>query len=81
MTTSRTVRLSSKGQLVIPKDMRQAVGLREGDEVLIVLDGGRMVLTTPREYARSTRGSMKGTWGRTRKEIDEYIAGERRSWR
>lgn len=81
MTLTRSVRLSRKGQLVIPKEMREAAGMKDGDEILIVLDGGRMWLTTPREYARATRGSMKGTWGRSRKEIDDYLERERRSWR
>ena len=26
------------------------------------------------------RGSMKGTWGNTVKEIDAYIKSERKSW-
>lgn len=81
MTTTKSVRLSRKGQLVIPKEMREALGMKEGDEVLIVLEDGRMLVTTPREYARATRGSLKGTWGRSRKEIDDYLERERRSWR
>ena len=81
MTTVKSVRLSSKGQLVIPKEMRDALGVKEGDDVLIVLDAGRMLITTPREFARTTRGSLKGTWGRNRREIDQYLERERRSWR
>jgi antitoxin component of MazEF toxin-antitoxin module len=61
--------------------MRDALGMKEGDDVLLVLDGGRMLVTTPREYARATRGALKGTWGRSRKEIDDYLERERRSWR
>lgn len=81
MTMAKSVRLSRKGQLVLPKEMREALGVKEGDEVLIVLDAWRMVITTPRAFARATRGSLKGTWGRNRREIDEYLEGERRSWR
>jgi AbrB family looped-hinge helix DNA binding protein len=81
MTRTKSVRLSGKGQLVIPKEMREALGVKEGDEILLVLEDGRMLLTTPRDFARATRGSMKGTWGRNRREIDEYLERERRSWR
>ena len=81
MTTVKSVRLSSKGQLVIPKEMRDALGVKEGDDVLIMLDAGHMLITTPREFARTTRGSLKGTWGRNRREIDRYLERERRSWR
>jgi AbrB family looped-hinge helix DNA binding protein len=81
MTLTKSVRLSKKGQLVIPKELRDAVGMREGDEILVVLDGGRLVLTSPREYARATRGLMKGAWGKTRREVEAYLERERESWR
>jgi len=37
-------RLSSKGQLVIPKFMREALGLRTGDQVHVILERGKIVL-------------------------------------
>ena len=64
-----------------PEEMREALGVGEGDELLVVLDDGRIVLTTPKEHARATRGSLKGTWGRSRREIDRQLERERRSWR
>jgi len=38
-------RLDSKGRLVIPKWAREAVGLREGDEVVIRVRGRELVIT------------------------------------
>ena len=38
------VRLSSKGQLVIPKIVREALGLEAGAELRLGLDNGRIVL-------------------------------------
>ena len=32
------------------------------------------------ELIQKTRGSMKGTWGRTVEGIDAYIKSERESW-
>ena len=38
-------RLSSKGQITIPKSVREALGLTEGDQVLFrVLNGGRAIV-------------------------------------
>jgi antitoxin PrlF len=37
-------RLTSKGQVTIPKAVRDALGLREGDEVVFRVDGMRAVL-------------------------------------
>jgi antitoxin ChpS len=81
MTIAKSVRLSRKGQLVIPKGMRDALGVKEGDELVVVLEGQRMVLARPQTYARSTRGSLKGAWGKRRRDIERYLARERQSWR
>ncbi len=80
MTTTRSVRLSKKGQFVIPKEIREALGVKEGDEILVTLEGGRVVLTRPQEYARATRGLLKGTWGKSRPAVERYLERERRSW-
>ena len=37
-------RLTSKGQVTIPKAVRDALGLREGDEVVFRVEGARAVL-------------------------------------
>ncbi|MEJ5309137.1 MAG: AbrB/MazE/SpoVT family DNA-binding domain-containing protein [Anaerolineae bacterium] len=37
-------RLSSKGQLVIPKFMRDALGLQAGDQVHLMLERGKIIL-------------------------------------
>lgn len=38
------IRLSSKGQLVVPKYMREAVGMQSGSIVLASLEGNKIVL-------------------------------------
>jgi hypothetical protein len=40
----------------------------------------KLPLTTPERYAKLTRGMLKGTWGRTREEIEQYLKGERETW-
>lgn len=37
-------KLSSKGQLVIPKFMREALGLQSGDRVYLMLERGKIIL-------------------------------------
>jgi antitoxin PrlF len=37
-------KLSSKGQLTVPKSVRDALGLQEGDEVIFHVEGNRAVL-------------------------------------
>lgn len=81
MTMVKSVRLSKKGQFVIPKDMRVALGVKEGDELLVMLENGRMILSRPHHYAKATRGLMRGAWGRTRRDLERYLDSERTSWR
>ncbi len=39
-----TAQLSSKGQLTVPKAVRDALGLVEGDQVVFRVEGGRALL-------------------------------------
>jgi len=40
-----TSKLTSKAQTTIPQAVRNALGLREGDQLAYVIEGGRVVLT------------------------------------
>jgi AbrB family looped-hinge helix DNA binding protein len=39
MTIAKSVRLGKKGQFVIPKERREGLQVKEGDTLLIRLDG------------------------------------------
>ncbi len=80
MTKAERVRLSGKGQLVIPKEIREAIGVDKGDELMILLDGETVVLMPVESLARASRGLLRGTWGRTRRQIDRAVSEERQSW-
>lgn len=77
---TKKVRLSSKGQIVIPKSYREALGLTEGSEVVMVVRESTIVLVNARDVAELSRGGGKGIWGGNRKQIDRLIDGERQSW-
>lgn len=67
--------------MVLPKEVREALGLEEGDSVIIALEeGGQALLATPERYAALTRGMLQGTWGQTKQEIERYLQRERASW-
>jgi AbrB family looped-hinge helix DNA binding protein len=44
MIMENTARMSSKGQLTVPKSVRDALGLVEGDAVVFRVEGNRAVL-------------------------------------
>lgn len=54
--TGRT-RMSSRGQIVIPKALRDAAGLVEGDDVEVAFDGQRLILAP---LGRGERPSVTG---------------------
>lgn len=77
---AKQVRLSTKGQLVLPLEVRKRMRLRPGDRLIVVGEDDMATLMTPQRYAESLRGVAKGTYGRTRADIDAYVRGERRVW-
>lgn len=54
-----TVTLSPKFQVVIPKRVREQLGLRPGQKLDIVPFGSRIELV-PRQSARALRGLLRG---------------------
>ena len=43
-------KVSSKGQVTVPKAVRDALGLREGDEVVFRVEGSRAVLARTPDF-------------------------------
>lgn len=68
-------KLSSKNQIVIPKEARKAMGVKGGDELLVVVkENLTLIMPKPKRYARTLKGMAKGTYP------SGYIKRERQSW-
>ena len=46
----RMARIQERGQITLPKAMREEVGLAPGDEVTITVDGDRLVKAAGKKY-------------------------------
>jgi AbrB family looped-hinge helix DNA binding protein len=67
--------LSSKNQIVIPREAREALGVKAGDKLLVVVRGDRViVLQKPKALHKAIRGMGKGLYP------DGYLAKERKGW-
>ena len=67
--------LSSKNQIVIPREAREALGVRAGDRLLVVVREDRViVLQKPKSHQASIRGLGAGLYAR------DYLKKERKSW-
>ena len=74
------VKLNEKSQIVISKQMRQALGLKPGDQLAAVVESDRIILRPkPKNPAARLRGIGKGTWG-DRSKIDTYLDKLRDEW-
>ena len=74
-----TTKVSKKSQIVIPKQIRETANISEGDELIIDVEGDRVILRVkPKSYTKKLRGLHKHVW----KGIDpkKYVKGERESW-
>jgi AbrB family looped-hinge helix DNA binding protein len=69
------VKLSRKHQIIIPRDIRDALGVKAGDSLLIVARGDTVILLNkPKKYAQTLRGIARGLYP------PGYMAQERESW-
>jgi len=55
------VKTSSKGQIVIPAEIRKKLGIKPGQHVNLVLADGKAVITPlPEDPIKALRGALKG---------------------
>ena len=69
------VTLSSKNQIVIPREAREALGAKPGDKLIVVVCTNRtLVLRKPKSHRSAIRGLAKGVYP------PDYLKKEHRSW-
>ena len=72
------VKISSKNQILVPKEARDHLHVGPGDELLVVPKGNRLiVMRKPPDLLEALAGSAKGIYGGG----GRYLRKERRSWR
>ncbi len=71
-------RLSSKGQLTVPKVVRDALGLAEGDDVVFRVEGTRAVLARTTDFL-SLAGTIAVPANRRNVTWDDVLRGTRSS--
>jgi AbrB family looped-hinge helix DNA binding protein len=71
-----TVVLGQQGRLVIPAEMRSALGLTPGESLHLRVEGGRLVLERPGDAVAELRG-LAAAVPRTRSLVEELLAERR----
>lgn len=74
-------KISSKNQITLPVAAVRQLGLRPGDRLTVRLEDNRIVLKPrPKNWVEYYRGRLRGVYGATVEEMDEYVRKERESW-
>ena len=69
------VKLSTKNQIVVPREARETLGVKAGDRLLVVVRGETVVLLPkPKNYSKAIAGIGKGIYPK------DYLSTERDSW-
>jgi len=74
-----TITVSSKYQVVIPKSVREKVGINKGDVLAVTVQGDEIILKVkPINFTDHMLGLHREVWG----DVDaaDYVDGERASW-
>ena len=72
----REVKLSTKNQIVIARDIRDALNVKSGDRLLVVPRGNTVILLRkPKKYSKAIAGIGKDIYE------PNYLGKERKSWR
>ncbi len=77
MTT--TVTLSSKNQIVVPREAREKLNIGPGHELLVLVKEDRVVLIPrPKDFVKRMAGLHRDVW----QDLDAsgYLKDERDSW-
>ena len=74
-----TVTLSSKNQIVVPKEARTKLRIGPGQQLLVLTKEDRIVLIPrPKDFVSRMKGLHKDVWADV--EAAEYIEEERKNW-
>ena len=54
-------RVTRKGQITVPVEVRRALGLREGDNVAVLMENGQVTLERRSGIVERTAGALRGS--------------------
>jgi AbrB family looped-hinge helix DNA binding protein len=77
LSQAQKVELGAGGRLVIPAPMRAALGMKEGDKVLVRLEGNELRIYTYQEAMRRAQEIVRSFVPPGMSLVDELIADRR----
>jgi AbrB family looped-hinge helix DNA binding protein len=71
------VRIAAGGRIVIPAEIRQSLGVREGDELLIIRERDGIRITTVLQTAKEVQAFFEQFKKPGESVVDEFLAERR----
>lgn len=71
-------RIGKGGRVVIPAEVRRRMGVQEGDDVVLRLEGEELRIFTPRQAVRSAQARVRRYVPAGVSLVDELLAERRR---
>lgn len=76
-----SVTISSKRQITIPAQVFRLLELKEGQKLMVKVEGDRIILTArPISLTKALGSVTQGLYGSNTDQVDEYVNQERDSW-
>ena len=72
-----SVKVSKRGYIVLPANLRKEMKIKEGSSVLLTRDKNRIVLEPVSSFTEKLRGLTAQSFGKAPKDIDTYLDQER----
>ena len=72
-----TVRVSSRGYIVLPAPLRKALEIKPGAMMLLSRDNDKLILTPVHSFTEKLAGLTKQAIGRTPQDVDAFIDTQR----
>lgn len=66
--------------MVLPKEVRDWLGVEEGQSVVFQIGEKGVNVVSSAQFARDTFGSFPKAWGEKAGDSDRYLQRERSSW-
>ncbi len=80
MSIPLSVKVSSRHQIAIPSTVRKSLNIKAGDNLLVdVQDGVIVLIPKPSNYTSQMKGLYKEIWEKSNSE--NYLSNERDSWK
>jgi len=55
----KMIKVSAKGQITLPSDMQREIGIKKGDEILLIKKGNRILLEKQENMAKKIEDDLR----------------------